>query len=470
MAFETPDLVIRGGTVVSAHGRAVADVAIVGERIVAIGEGLPPGRTEVDARGRYVLPGGVDSHAHIDQMSAAGIRTADDWESATRSAALGGTTSVLAFAAQHRDGSLSEAVADYTRRAARGAVIDYGFHLMIGNPSSETLSRDLPAAIQAGHRSVKVFMSYDSLFLGDEQLLDVMSVAKEHGALICVHAETHGILSFASKRLIAAGKTAPAFQPQSHPRVAEMDAIERIIRMSELLAQPVMIFHVSTSEGAKAIRRARGRGSQVYAETCPHYLLLDETVTDRPLPEAAKFIFSPPPRRPVDQQALWHALKLRDLSIISSDHAPYALTGEAKLKAGPNASFKQIPNGIPGIELRQALMFDAIVQEGREDLEGFVALTATNPARLYGLAPRKGQISIGADADIVVWNADVERLIDDKTTSDRTGYSPYAGRKVRGLPETVVRRGEILVQDGNLSAEPGSGKLLTRPPFSPPVF
>jgi dihydropyrimidinase len=467
MPFEKPDLVVRGGTVVTAVGRAVADVAVVGEHIVAIGEDLPTGLKEIDARGRYVLPGGVDTHAHIEQMSAAGIRTADDWESATRSAALGGTTTVLAFAAQHRNSSLAEAVADYAERAAAGAVIDYGFHLMIGNPSAETLTRDLPAALAAGHRSVKVFMSYDSLFLGDEQLLEVMSVAKEHGGLICVHAESHGMLSFASKKLLAEGKTAPLYQPQSHPRLAELDAIERIIRMSDLVGQPVMIFHVSTTEGAEAIRRAKGRGSQVYAETCPQYLFLDETATDRPLPEAAKFIFSPPPRRKEDQEALWNALRLRDLSVVSSDHAPYALTAEAKLKAGPDATFKQIPNGIPGIELRQMLMFDAMVNGGRGDLESFVALTSTNPARLYGLAPRKGHIGVGADADLVVWDASAERSIEDGCTSDKTGFTPYAGRKVRGAPEIVVLRGRLIVRDGNVVSEAGSGTLLQRPAFAP---
>lgn len=470
MAFNTPDVVLRGGTVVSATGRFVADVAIAGERIVAIGTDLPSGKVEIDARERFVLPGGVDTHAHIEQMSAAGIRTADDWESATRSAALGGTTTVLAFAAQHRGMSLSTAVADYATRAASGAVIDYGFHLMIGNPSAETLAIDLPAALAAGHRSVKVFMSYETLFLGDEQLLDVMAVTKAHGGLICVHAETHGMISWMGKRLLAEGKTAPGFQPQSHPRLAELDAIERIIRMSDLVGQPVMIFHVSTAEGAKAIRDARGRGSRVYAETCPQYLLLDETAPDRPMPEAAKFIFSPPPRRHDDQLALWHALGLRDLPIISSDHAPYALTADGKLKAGPDATFKQIPNGIPGIQLRQILMFDAMVSQGQADLESFVALTSTNPARLYGLAPRKGQIAIGADADMVVWDADATQVLDDSSTADKTGFTPYAGRTVRGLPETVLRRGNVIVSEGNVLAEAGSGQCLLRSPFTPLRF
>lgn len=469
MPVETPDLVIRGGTVVSASGRALADVAVSGERIVALGENLPSGRTEIDARDRYVLPGGVDTHTHIEQMSAAGIRTADDWESATRSAALGGTTSVLAFAAQHRNKSLAEAVADYARRAEAGAVIDYGFHLMIGNPSAETLNEDLPSALAAGHRSVKVFMSYDSLFLGDEQLLEVMSVTRQHGGLICVHAETHGMISFMGRKLLAEGKSTPRYQPESHPRLAELDAIERIIKMSDLTGQPVIIFHVSTAEGAEAIRHARARGSQVYAETCPQYLLFDETITDRPLPEAAKFIFSPPPRTKSDQEALWKALAARDLSIISSDHAPYAMTSEAKLKGGPNANFRQIPNGIPGIGLRQMLMFDAIVNGARGGLEAFVALTSTNPARLYGLAPRKGAISVGADADIVVWNPSVERLIDDHTAADKAGFSPYAGRTVRGVPETVLRRGEVLVRNGIPTASAGSGRLLVRPRFEPIV-
>ena len=366
------DCVIRGGTVATATETFKADVAIGGETIVAIGRDLAKGKREIAASGHYVLPGGIDSHAHIEQLSAAGIMNADTWESATISAAYGGTTSVIAFAAQHRGGNLLKVVADYKALAAKGAVIDYTFHMIVADATETTIKEHLPTLIREGHGSVKVFMTYDLLQVHDEPFLDVLMTARENGALVTVHAENHGMISWMTKRLLARGYTAPKYHAISHPRLAEKEAFERLIALAALVDQPIMIFHVSTAEGAATIRRARGEGLKVYAETCPQYLFLTRHDLDHPGVEGGKWMCSPPPRETRDQDALWRALELGDLQTISSDHAPYAFDETGKLRAGPNPNFKQIANGLPGLEVRLPLLFDAMVSQGRLGISKFV--------------------------------------------------------------------------------------------------
>jgi dihydropyrimidinase len=263
------DVVVRGGTVGTASGAILADIGVRGGTITAIGQDLPAGAREIDARAKLVLPGGVDSHCHIEQLSAAGIMNADSWESATRSAALGGTTSVIAFAAQHVGMSLARVVDDYAALARRGAVVDYAFHMIVADPTDAALKEDLPALIRAGHASIKVFMTYDRLRIEDEGLLDLLVVARENRALVCAHAENHGMIAWASRRLVERGFTVPKFHAMSHPRLAETEAFERLIRMAALVDQPIMIFHVSTAEGAAIIRRARGEGPQGLRRNLP---------------------------------------------------------------------------------------------------------------------------------------------------------------------------------------------------------
>jgi dihydropyrimidinase len=456
------DLVIRGGSVATTEGVSLADVAVQGGRIAALGQNLPKGRSELDATGNLVLPGGVDPHCHIEQLSGGGLMNADTFETATRSAAFGGTTTVISFAAQHRGDSLHEVVEDYSRRAAAGALTDYAFHLWISDPTPETLEVDLPRLIEAGHRSIKIFMTYDRVRLVDEQVLDVMMVARKYGALVCAHAENHGIIKWMADRLISKGYVEPKFHGVSHPRVCEIEAFERLIRFSQLLDQPIMLFHVSTAEGAAVIRRARGEGIKVFAETCPQYLFLTAQDLDRPGLEGAKWMCSPPPRSTTDHEALWRALELGDLQVISSDHAPYRYDASGKMSAGSNPDFKQIANGLPGLETRLPLLFDAMVSRSRSSLEKFVEVTATAPAKIYGLHPRKGVIAIGADADIAIWNPDRETTLTDDGLHDNAGYNPFAGRRLRGWPETVLRRGEVIVSKGAIQATPGSGQLQLR--------
>jgi dihydropyrimidinase len=454
------DIVIRGGTLATATDVFRADLGIRGETIAAIGLDLPAGASEIDASGRLVLPGGVDTHCHIEQLSGGGLMNADTFETATRSAAFGGTTSVISFAAQHRGRSLATTVSDYAALARKGAIIDYAFHLMVANPDEQTIATDLPALIAAGHRSVKVFMTYDAVQVDDQQLLDVMLSARQAGALVCVHAENHGLLKWMGERLTKRGYTAPKYHAVSHPRAAEIEAFHRLIAFSELLDQPICIFHVSTAEGARVIREARGRGVKIYAETCPHYLLMTADELDKPGIEGAKWVCSPPQRTESDQEALWQALALGDLQILSSDHAPYRFDETGKLSAGPNPGFKQIANGMPGLEMRLPVLFDAMVSKGRLGLKKFVELTATAPARIYDL-PRKGSLAIGTDADIAIWDAGRKVKLADNL-HDNTGYNPFAGRTITGWPATVLRRGEVVVAEGALKAGPGSGRLMLR--------
>jgi dihydropyrimidinase len=462
MAEQAFSMVIRGGTAVLPHGVARVDIGIDGETIAAIGEHLPPGAKEVDATDRIVAPGGVDPHAHIEQVSAGGLLNADTFESATTAAAFGGTTTVISFAAQHVGLDLDRVVADYHCLAERGAVIDYAFHMILADPNELTLKTHLPKLVSAGHASIKVFMTYDRIKLDDEQMLDVLAAARDNGAFVCVHAENHGMISFMSKRLLASGLTGPSAFPMSHPRLAEVEAIQRLAAMSRLVDQPVMVFHISTGEGAEAVRKARGDGVKLFAETCPHYLLLTADELDKPGFEGAKWMCSPPLRQAADRDALWQALARGDLQVISSDHAPYRFDASGKLNAGTAPTFKQIANGLPGLEVRLPLLFDAALTHGRIGLEQFVAFTSTNPAKLYGLYPKKGALAVGSDADIAIWNAGKTVQLSAAMLHDRAEYTPYEGRVLKGWAETVLSRGRVVVRDGNLHVAPGSGRFLPR--------
>jgi dihydropyrimidinase len=462
MTQEPFDLVIRGGHLVTATARFDADIGISGETIAAIGRGLPPGRRELDARGRIITPGGVDPHCHIEQLAATGLRNADTFETATRAALAGGTTTVIPFAAQHVGMSLAAVVADYHERAQRGAMADYAFHMILADPRPEVLSEELPPLVRAGHGSLKVFMTYDRLRVEDEQLLDVLWAARQHGLMVCVHAENHGMIRWMSKKLIEGGFTAPKYHAPSHPRLAEAEAISRLAALSALVDQPVMVFHVSTREGARAVHRARGEGVKMFAETCTQYLLLTAEALDRPGIEGAMWICSPPLRRLEDNEALWWALEIGTLQCVSSDHAPYRMDASGKLARGEAPSFKDIANGLPGIDLRLPLLFDAMVSRGRLGLERFVELTATAPARIYNLAPKKGTLAVGADADLVLWDPLRTVRIEPGPRLDNAGYTAYAGFELTGWPERVLRRGEIVVEDGRVLARPGSGRFLPR--------
>jgi dihydropyrimidinase len=459
------DLVLRGGQIVTPEGLIEGDLGIVGGRIVSVGQPVARARSEVMSQGRLILPGGVDTHAHIEQMSGMGLWNADTFETATQSAAMGGTTSVISFAAQARGQGLRATVADYAGRAVRGASIDHAFHITVTDTEVPGFAQDLAVLIAEGHRSLKVFTTYN-IQLSDADILSVMAEARRHGALVCVHAENDAIIAHARAALLAKGRLAPRDHAASRPRLAEIEAIERLCRFAEWLDARVMVFHVSTAEGVAAIRAARARGVPVVAETCPHYLLMTDSVLDRPGLEGAKWMCSPPQRQTADQEALWQGLADGTLDLVSSDHAPYRFDASGKLAAGPDAGFHQIANGLPGLETRLPLLFDAMVSGGRGGPLAFAALTATNPARVFGL-PGKGAIAPGFDADLVIWDPDRRMTYGADDLHDNVGYNPWAGRTVTGWPETVLLRGRTIVQDGAYLGTPGSGRWIKRPAPNP---
>ena len=456
------DLIIRGGRVATASETFSADIAIRGENIAAIGRDLGPAKREIDAAGKWVLPGGVDGHAHIEQLSGMGVMNADTFETATTAAAHGGTTTVVCFAAQHRGHSLTKTVEDYHRLAKKGALIDYAFHMIQADPNARELKEELPPLVKAGHASIKLFMTYEHTKVDDEQLLDTLVAARENKAMVCVHAENNGMISWMARRLVERGYVAPKYHAVHHPRLCETEAFYRLAAFAELIDQPVIIYHVSTAEGAQVIREARGRGLKLFAETCTQYLTLTVDDLDKPGIEGAKWVCSPPLRAKSDQDALWQALALGDLQFISSDHAPYRMDETGKLRAGKKPTFKEIANGMPGLELRLPLMFDAMVSKGRFSVEKFVEWTSTAPARMYGLHPKKGTIAIVADADICIWDPKKKVTIRDEDVHDNTQFTPYVGRKIEGWPVTVLRRGQVIVEKGKVSAKPGSGQFLAR--------
>jgi dihydropyrimidinase len=458
------DLIVRGGTMATASDTFAADLGVKDGVIAALGRNLGKATRVIDAEGLLVLPGGVDAHCHIEQESSGHIMTADDFYSASISAAFGGTTTVLPFAAQHKGQSLREVVDRARERADAKAVIDYALHLIVSDPTEQVLGQELPGLIEDGYCSFKVYLTYAALKIDDRQMLDMLALARRHGALTMVHAENDDVISWISERLLARGYTAPKYHAVSHPRIAEAEASRRAIDLARLVDAPLLIVHVSEAEAARAIFEARGQGLEIYGETCPQYLFLTAEDLDREGLEGAKFCCSPPPRDAAAQEAIWRGLKNGTFQVFSSDHAPYRYDETGKLAAGPKPTFRQIANGLPGLETRLALLFSEGVGKGRLTLNEFVALTATNPAKIYGLHPRKGTLAVGADADLALWDPTWERTLSAEMMHDRAGYTPYEGRHVTGWPRIVISRGRVVVENETLNAERGSGRFLERKP------
>jgi len=465
------DLVIRDGTVITAVDSMRADVGIRGETVVALGEALPRGAREIDAHGKLVLPGGIDSHCHIEQRSSAGIVCADDFYSATVSAAFGGTTTVIPFAAQHRGDSLREVVRAYHDCAQPKAVIDYAFHLIVTDPTAQVLGQELPALVRDGYTSLKVYMTYELLRLSDHDILEVLAVARREGAMVMVHAESYDVIRWLTRRLLDVGHRGPRYHAVAHARIAEGEATHRAIRLSELLDVPLLIVHVSAKEAIDEIRDAQTRGLRIYGETCPQYLFLTAQDLDRPDMEGAMFCCSPPPRDAAAQEAVWRGLANGTFQVMSSDHAPYRFDETGKLANGRDASFDRIAMGVPGLELRLPLLYSEGVRGGRIDVHQFVALASANAARIYGLYPRKGSIAVGSDADIAIWDPEREVQVRYDMLHDSTGYTPYEGMRLTGWPVTVLSRGRVVVDEGALHAERGSGRFLRceRPASAEPL-
>ena len=455
------DLVIRGGTVVTAERTVRADVGIAGEKVAEIGSGLG-GKKIIDAAGKLVMPGGVDSHCHVEQLSSTGKMCADDFHSATVAAVFGGTTTIIPFAAQHRGNSIVAVVDDYAKRAAEKAVIDYGFHLIIADPTPHALDVELKEMVRLGITSFKVYMTYDLLRLNDEQMLDVLAAADREKALVMVHAENHEMIKWLARRLLERGHGAPKFHMTAHHPIAEAEATNRVVALSRLLDVPVLIVHVSGGEAVQTIRAAQTLGARIFAETCPQYLFLKGSDADKPGLEGAKWCCSPPPRDEASQAAVWQGLKDGTFQVLSSDHAPYRFDESGKLPKGDKTTFKEMANGVPGLQARLPLLFSEGVGRKRISMQEFVALTAANHARMYGLYPRKGTIEVGADADIAIWEPEKRVTLTAAMMKDNVGYTPYEGMTVTGWPTTVLSRGRLAVENEKLLVDRGSGKFIAR--------
>ncbi len=455
------DLVIRGGTVVTAKKLFRADVGIQGEKIAEVGSALS-GHKVIDAGGKLVMPGGVDSHCHVEQLSSMGKMGADDFYSATVAAAFGGTTTIIPFAAQHRGNSIIAVVDDYAKRAAEKAVIDYGFHLIIADPTDHALNVELKEMVKRGITSFKVYMTYDLLRLNDEQMLDVLFAADREKALVMVHAENHEMIKWITRRLLERGHGAPKFHMSAHHPIAEAEATNRVVSLSRLLDVPVLIVHVSGREAVQTIRAAQTLGARVLAETCPQYLFLKASDADKPGLEGAKWCCSPPPRDEASQEAVWQGLKDGTFQVLSSDHAPYRFDESGKLPKGDKTTFKEMANGVPGLQVRLPLLFSEGVGKKRISLQEFVALTATNHAEMYGLSPRKGTIDVGSDADMAIWDPEKRLTLTASMMKDNVGYTPYEGMTVTGWPTTVLSRGRVVVEADRLRVERGTGKFIAR--------
>lgn len=446
------DVVIAGGTVVTAADTFRADIGIRGERIAAVAEDLSgKGDRVIDATGKLVLPGGIDSHVHISQPSGDGIVMADDFCSGTLSALFGGNTTLMPFCLQERGHSLRDALDAYHKLAEGECYTDVSFHLIVADPTDEVLGQELPAAIESGYTSIKVFMTYEALRLNDAQLLAAFDVAQRHKATMMIHCENEDAIRYLVEKHEARGDIRPLAHATTRPVAVEREATHRAVTLAEIVDIPIVIVHVSNGATADEIRRARARGRSVTAETCPQYLVLTAKDLDGMDWEGAKFVCSPPPRDETEQSACWRGLMDGTFQLYSSDHCPFRYESDSgKLNPRGRKNFKHIPNGIPGVETRLPILFSEGVGKGRIDLNRFVALTSTNHAKTYGLYPRKGTIAVGADADIAIWDPKLTRTVAHADLHDGSDYSPYEGMTLTGWPVSVLLRGQLMVENGAL--------------------
>ena len=452
------DLVVRGGTVVTASEQFRADVGVVDGRVAALGSGLSGARV-LDASGMLVMPGGVDSHCHIEQLQEGGGADEETWESGSRAALAGGTTSVVAFSTQFKGRAIGPSLAEYRRRAGQ-AMVDHAFHQIIVDPTDEVLA-ELPGIVASGVRSFKVFLTYDPLRLDDRGFLRVLAAARRLGCLVTVHCENYDAIGWMTEALLAAGHVGPKYHAWSRPPVVEREATHRAIALAELVDVPIQVFHVSCPEAAEEIDRARRRGLKVWGETCPQYFVLGAADMDRPGFEGAKFMCSPAPRDAAATAGLWEAIRLGVLDVVSSDHSGWSYEGDrGKRVNGADAVFRDIPNGVPGLASRLPIVFSEGVAKGRISACDFVRLVSTRPAEIFGLAPRKGSLMPGADADLVVWDPARRVTITNALMQQAIDYTPYEGLEVTGWPVTTVLRGVVAMEGGVVSAQPGSGRYL----------
>ena len=452
---------ITNGTVVTAEGSYRADILIDGERIDAIGADLPAsGLTAdetIDAKGKYVIPGAIDVHTHME-LPFGGTSAKDTFETGTRAAAFGGTTTIVDFAVQTRGKSLREGLDTWHAKAEGNAVADYGFHMIMSDVNDATL-KEMDQLVAEGVPDFKLFTAYPGVFYSDDgAIFRAMQRTRDNGGLIMMHAENGMAIDVVAAQYVEAGKTDPYYHGVVRYPVFEGEATNRVIRLAEAAGVPVYIVHLSARDALDAVREARDRGSMTFAETCPQYLFLSLDDLGNGF-EGAKFVCSPPLRTKDHWDALWTGLVKDDLQVVSTDHCPFDFHGQKELGKG---DFRKVPNGLPGVEDRVDLLHDGGVVGGRLTKERWVELISTAPARLFGMYPQKGTVAVGSDADLVIYDPNRKRKISARTHHMNVDYSCYEGREVQGASDVVLSRGGVIVRDGKFSGRKGHGRFVKR--------
>ncbi|NEC36494.1 dihydropyrimidinase [Streptomyces rubrogriseus] len=455
--------VIRGGLVITAADEIHADVLIEDGRVAALAatgtpaaEAFTAERT-IDASGKYVIPGGVDGHTHME-MPFGGTYAADTFETGTRAAAWGGTTTIVDFAIQSVGHSLREGLDAWHAKAEGNCAIDYGFHMIVSDVNQETL-KEMDLLVEEGVTSFKQFMAYPGVFYSDDgQILRAMQRAAENGGLIMIHAENGIAIDVLVEQALARGETDPRFHGEVRKALLEAEATHRAIRLAQVAGAPLYVVHVSATEAVAELTRARDEGLPVFGETCPQYLFLSTDNLAEPDFEGAKYVCSTPLRPKEHQAALWRGLRTNDLQVVSTDHCPFCFSGQKELGRG---DFSKIPNGMPGVENRMDLLHQAVV-DGHIGRRRWIEIACATPARMFGLYPKKGTIAPGADADIVVYDPHAEQVISAQTHHMNVDYSAYEGRRITGRVETVLSRGEPVVTEREYTGRKGHGAYTPR--------
>src|SRR5438093_174543 len=450
---------IRNGRIVTSVDDYEADILIEDGKVATIGKEIDvKADKKIDAKGRLVIPGGIDPHTHME-LPFGGTTSSDDFETGTRAAAFGGTTTIIDFAIQAKGTRMRAALDTWWKKADGRAVIDYGLHMIVTDLGECGLD-DMDSMVADGVASFKLFMAYPGVLMVDDATeYRALSRTARNGALICMHAENGGVIDVIVRRALAEGKTAPIYHALTRPVTAEAEAVHRAIAMAEIAGAPVYIVHLSSEEALNQVREARDRGVPAFAETCPQYLLLSIEELARPGFEGAKYVFTPPLREKHHPPKLWDGLKSDHLQVVSTDHCPFCFEDQKSLGKD---DFTKIPNGGPGVENRLQLLYHHGVNLGRLSVNRFVELVATTPAKLFGLYPRKGTLAVGSDADIVVWDPRAAHTISAKTHHMRVDYSMFEGFTVKGNARLVMSRGDVIVEDGVYHGRPGRGQYLKR--------
>jgi dihydropyrimidinase len=457
MSFDT---IIKNGSVVTATDTYTADLAVVNGKIATIGADLPTQNAGkvIDASGKLVLPGGIDVHTHLD-MPFGGTTSADDFETGTRAAAFGGTTTLIDFAIQYKGQQLRQAFDTWMSKAASKAVCDYAFHCIVTDVSAGQIG-EMNDLIREGVTSFKLFMAYPGVFmLDDGSIFKALQATSKNGGLVCMHAENGSAIDVIVQQALAEGKTAPKYHALTRPTTAEAEATSRAIALAEIAGAPIYIVHLSCNDALEKVREARDRGLPVYAETCPQYLYLSLENMDAPGFESAKYVFTPPLREKWHQEKLWNGLKRDHLQVVSTDHCPFCFKEQKELGKD---DFTKIPNGGPGVEHRMSLVYSGGVASGRFSVNRFVELVSTTPAKLFGLYPRKGTIAVGSDADLVIFDPKRKHTISAATHHMRVDYSMFEGIQVTGMADVVMSRGRVVVEGDKFLGRAGQGEFLRR--------